>query len=169
MTDVTGAKVCESDHAPVHVELAPCRREAVARSGDRPCSRQCSGEIHPGHGHRFVDVQVGEEACARRGIGTGPTLPSPSGSSSRAARPTVRSSMLDERGRGAPLPFLSVAPSTSTATALHWRHILCLWLLPIDKSASHASRRLLSKSLKFLMYHSLYLLLHARTASLPQT
>ena len=107
MTNVTGAKVSESDHAPVHVELAPRRREAVARSGDRPRSRQRSGEIHPGHGHRVVDVQVGEEACARRGIGTGPTLPSPSSSSSLAARPPVRLSMLDESGRAAPLPFLS--------------------------------------------------------------
>ena len=54
--------------APVHVEQAPRRREAVAGSGERWGAGRGGGEVGPGHGGGVVDVQVAEiGACARRG------------------------------------------------------------------------------------------------------
>jgi hypothetical protein len=51
--------------APVHVELAPRRREAVTLSGRRGRAGRCGGQVRPGHGGGVVDVQVMEvAACA---------------------------------------------------------------------------------------------------------
>ncbi len=50
--------------APMHVELAPRRREAVTPSGRRGCAGRCGGQVRPGHGDDVIRVQVLEEkAC----------------------------------------------------------------------------------------------------------
>ncbi len=48
--------------APVHVELAPRRREAETGSGPRRCAGSCGGEVRPGHGDGVVGAQVLEAA-----------------------------------------------------------------------------------------------------------
>ncbi len=45
-------------YAPVHVELAPFRCEAVQRSGGRTCCRNGGGKRHPGHDGRVERVQA---------------------------------------------------------------------------------------------------------------
>ena len=50
--------------APVNVEQAPRRREAVIRSWGRRGAGCGGGEVGPGHGGGVVDVQVAEVACA---------------------------------------------------------------------------------------------------------
>ena len=49
--------------APVHVELAPRRREPVTLSRRRGCAGRCGGEVRPGHGGGVEDVKVPEVAC----------------------------------------------------------------------------------------------------------
>jgi hypothetical protein len=49
---------------PVHVELAPRRRETVTISGRRGCAGHWGGQIHPGSGVGVVDVQVLDQAWA---------------------------------------------------------------------------------------------------------
>ena len=49
--------------APVHVELAPHRCEAVAVSGGRRGAKGVAGEVEPGHGSRVVDVEVVSDTC----------------------------------------------------------------------------------------------------------
>jgi hypothetical protein len=51
--------------APVHVELAPRRREAVAESGRRTGGVERGREQGPGHGGGVEGVQVVEKACGR--------------------------------------------------------------------------------------------------------
>jgi hypothetical protein len=53
---LTGTKA--SIDAPVDVELAPRRREAVIGSGKRGCAGRCGGQVRPGHGGGVVHVQV---------------------------------------------------------------------------------------------------------------
>ena len=52
--------------APVHVELAPRRREPVTISRRRGCAGRCGGEVRPGHGGGVVDEQVLEDEGACR-------------------------------------------------------------------------------------------------------
>jgi hypothetical protein len=56
--------------APVHVELAPRRREAVTNPGRRRGAAEGGGEVCPGPGGRIVHVcEVIENACAGRAGG----------------------------------------------------------------------------------------------------
>ena len=52
--------------APVHVEPAPSRREAVTSSGGRWGAGRIGGEVCPDHGDWVVDEQITKQACARR-------------------------------------------------------------------------------------------------------
>ena len=52
--------------APVHVEPAPLRREAMTPSGARRGAGRGGGEVRPGHGDGVVNVQDATVACARR-------------------------------------------------------------------------------------------------------
>ena len=52
--------------SPVHVELAPRRREAVTISGRGRGAAEGGGEVCPGPGGRIVHVEVVEFACAGR-------------------------------------------------------------------------------------------------------
>jgi hypothetical protein len=45
-------------HAPMDVELAPRRREAVTRSSGRGRAGRCGGQVRPGSGGGVVHVQV---------------------------------------------------------------------------------------------------------------
>jgi hypothetical protein len=54
-------------NAPVHVELAPSRREAVPKSSRRRLAAARGGrEQSPGHAGGVERVQVGESTCTRR-------------------------------------------------------------------------------------------------------
>ena len=53
--------------SPVHVELAPSRREAVAVSGGRRGAGRGGREVRPGHGDGVVDVQFAEQAWREDG------------------------------------------------------------------------------------------------------
>ena len=54
--------------APVHVELAPRRREPVTLSRRRGCAGRCGGEVRPGHGGGVVDEKVLEEGACGAGL-----------------------------------------------------------------------------------------------------
>jgi hypothetical protein len=51
--------------APVDVELAPRRREAVKVSGRRERAGRCCGQVRPGYGGGVVNVQVLETVEAQ--------------------------------------------------------------------------------------------------------
>ena len=59
-------KVTGAIPAPVHVELAPGRREAVIVSGRRRIARRRGGQVGPVHGDGVVDVQIPEVHCTRQ-------------------------------------------------------------------------------------------------------
>ena len=58
--------ITEFTTAPVHVEPAPRRHEAVTVSGARPGAGRIGGEVCPDHGDWVVDEQITKQACARR-------------------------------------------------------------------------------------------------------
>ena len=60
-------------HAPVHVEQAPRRREAVSVSGRRMAGVVRDREQRPGHGGGVERVQVAKKVCGAMGKGTQPT------------------------------------------------------------------------------------------------
>jgi hypothetical protein len=49
--------------AAVHIELAPCRREAMPISGRRQGPKGEAEEVEPGHGGRNVDMEIVHTAC----------------------------------------------------------------------------------------------------------
>ena len=53
--------------APVHVELAHSRREAIAPSGGRQGAGRGGREVRPVAGDGVVDVQVAEQAWRETG------------------------------------------------------------------------------------------------------
>ena len=58
-------------HAPVHIELAPCRRKAMKVSGRRRGAGRSEGEVgpaydDPGHDDGVVYMQVTEVAYVRK-------------------------------------------------------------------------------------------------------
>ena len=53
--------------APVHVELAPRRREAMTSSRGRRGAGRGGREVRPGHGDGVVDVQVAQEGFCNPG------------------------------------------------------------------------------------------------------
>ncbi len=55
-----------ASQAPMHVEQAPLRREAVAVSGRRTAGVVRGGEQGPGHGGGVERVQVAESRCRQR-------------------------------------------------------------------------------------------------------
>ena len=59
------ALAVRSSMAPMHVEQAVCRAEAVEHSGRRRDAMDLLGEMRPGCGDEAVDVKVVEDACAR--------------------------------------------------------------------------------------------------------
>ena len=61
ITDITSA--------PVHVEPAPRRREAVTVSGGRWGAGRVEGEVRPGHRSGIEHVQVIVDACVGRECG----------------------------------------------------------------------------------------------------
>jgi hypothetical protein len=73
--------------APVHVELAPCRREAVTEPGRRRGAAEGGGEVCPGPGGRFVHVEVVEAACAGRAGGATAARRSHAGRAARLLTP----------------------------------------------------------------------------------
>jgi hypothetical protein len=79
-------------HAPVNVELAPRRREAVTPSGRRGRAGRYGGQVRPGHGGGVVHVQVLEGTpcgvgCIRRGRAAGHVTVASDGTSRDCGRP----------------------------------------------------------------------------------
>ena len=65
-SSTTPAPITGFTQAPMNVEPARRRREAVPVSGRRRAAGRGVGEVRPGHGDGVVDVQIADRYCAKR-------------------------------------------------------------------------------------------------------